>query len=73
MIAKTKLSDLLNNKFPDATFGWIGSDIVGERQRIVIDYDKVDEEILRSYVSSIAPGVEVYYFSKEDKKEYVHP
>lgn len=72
-IARSKLSDLLKKQFPKATFEWIGSDVVGEKQRFVIDYEDIDEKSVREYVEKIIPNHEVYYFSKEDKKRNLHP
>lgn len=72
-IARSKLSELLNNKFPNATFEWIGSDVIDERQRFAIDFENIDEKSVREYVKTIIPNDEVYYFSKEDKQRYLHP
>lgn len=72
-IARSRLSDLLNKKFPEATFEWIGSDVINERQRFAIDYENIDEKSVRDFVKTIIPNDEVYYFSKEDKKRYLHP
>lgn len=71
--SRSKLSNLLNKRFPSATFEWIGSDVLNERQRFVIDYENVDEKELRDYVGKVIPNHEVYYFNKTDKQYNLHP
>jgi len=71
-MSRHKLLKLLYLEFPLAEFRWVGSDVLKDRQRFVIDYNKCTKQKLREFLNKILPNTEIYLFhiSEVPRREF---